>query len=328
VTLNLYLSKMNVKFESLSEFSSDGLSFEALAKSWESHWNAHLNGKTIRPSYRLSELNEIAGNECQPPVEPGQRIHLRFTGQQRCTICNRDVKKLFDGSCYPCLTTKAQTDRCVMNPVTCHMSKGTCREPLWGLTFCYQPHLVYLAFTDKFKVGITRLTQLPTRWADQGATVGLPVALVSSRHQAGIIENELRTLVADKSHWLKMLQNGNQTPSMETRTTVQIQIENHLKQIYQTSSPSDHRFFADAVDGTENSSQLVHLIQNKEWCQIQFPQLPELSESKIKFQSVNSEKCSEIEMNLNAIKGQYLIFGQQCVNMRRHEGQEIEWELL
>jgi hypothetical protein len=39
-----------------------------------------------------------------------------------------------------------------------------------------QPHIVYLAYTGDVKVGVTRETQVPTRWIDQGATFALPIA--------------------------------------------------------------------------------------------------------------------------------------------------------
>ena len=39
-----------------------------------------------------------------------------------------------------------------------------------------QPHTVYLAYTGDVKVGVTRNTQIPTRWIDQGATFALPIA--------------------------------------------------------------------------------------------------------------------------------------------------------
>ena len=32
-----------------------------------------------------------------------------------------------------------------------------------------QPHIVYLALPSEVKVGVTRKTQVPTRWIDQGA---------------------------------------------------------------------------------------------------------------------------------------------------------------
>jgi hypothetical protein len=36
-----------------------------------------------------------------------------------------------------------------------------------------QPHIVYLALSSEVKVGVTRKTQVPTRWIDQGAVQAL-----------------------------------------------------------------------------------------------------------------------------------------------------------
>ncbi len=59
---------------------------------------------------------------------------------------------------------------CIMKPETCHYEQGTCREPQWGEENCMVDHFVYLSNTSSLKVGITRHTQIPTRWIDQGAT--------------------------------------------------------------------------------------------------------------------------------------------------------------
>ncbi|MBX9703028.1 MAG: DUF2797 domain-containing protein, partial [Silvanigrellaceae bacterium] len=117
----------------------------------------------------------------------GQTLRLRHHGDFQCSCCARKVKKLFSSYCFPCLRTKAEADNCVMSPHLCHYQKGTCREPAWGDDFCYQAHYVYLSFTDKFKVGITRKTQIPYRWIDQGASAAMLLAEVTSRHQAGQI---------------------------------------------------------------------------------------------------------------------------------------------
>ena len=77
----------------------------------------------------------------------------------------------------------------MMKPETCHFAKGTCREPQWGEQHCMVPHYVYLANTSGVKVGITRHTQLPTRWIDQGATQALPIFKVNTRYQSGLVEN-------------------------------------------------------------------------------------------------------------------------------------------
>ena len=69
-----------------------------------------------------------------------------------------------------------------------------------------QPHIVYLAYTGDVKVGVTRATQVPTRWIDQGATFALPIARTENRYEAGMIEVELKKHLADKTNWRKMLQ--------------------------------------------------------------------------------------------------------------------------
>jgi hypothetical protein len=119
----------------------------------------------------------------------GKVIKLTFTGNIRCVHCNRTIKKSFNqGYCYPCFISLAQCDMCIMKPETCHYEAGTCREPSWGEEFCFKPHIVYLANSSGIKVGITRQTQIPTRWIDQGAVQALPIFKVQSRYMAGLIE--------------------------------------------------------------------------------------------------------------------------------------------
>ncbi|MGZ5056296.1 MAG: DUF2797 domain-containing protein, partial [Methylobacter sp.] len=102
----------------------------------------------------------------------GKSIKLVHTGKIFCVHCNRQTKKSFNqGYCYPCFVSLAQCDMCIMKPETCHYEGGTCREPSWGEEFCFQPHVVYLANSSSIKVGITRQTQIPTRWIDQGAVM-------------------------------------------------------------------------------------------------------------------------------------------------------------
>ncbi|HEY5141320.1 MAG TPA: DUF2797 domain-containing protein, partial [Methylococcales bacterium] len=138
----------------------------------------------------------------------GKPIKLTYTGHIFCVHCNRSIKKSFNqGYCYPCFIALAQCDMCIMKPETCHYEAGTCREPDWGLAFCFQPHIVYLANSSGIKVGITRKTQIPTRWLDQGAVQALPVFKVQSRYAAGLIEVAIAKHVSDKTSWQQMLKN-------------------------------------------------------------------------------------------------------------------------
>src|SRR5690606_32085347 len=70
-----------------------------------------------------------------------------------------------------------------------------------------KPHIVYLANSSNVKVGVTRKTQVPTRWIDQGAHEAIEIVEVPNRYLAGITEVALKDHVADKTNWRKMLKN-------------------------------------------------------------------------------------------------------------------------
>ena len=70
-----------------------------------------------------------------------------------------------------------------------------------------QPHIVYFAVSSGLKVGVTRDTQVPTRWIDQGAHQALPIVEVPNRYLAGITEVALKAYFNDKTNWRIMLQN-------------------------------------------------------------------------------------------------------------------------
>jgi hypothetical protein len=55
------------------------------------------------------------------------------------------------------------------------------------------------------KVGITRHSQIPTRWMDQGASQAQPIFRVSSRLQSGLVETAFKAHIADKTNWRAML---------------------------------------------------------------------------------------------------------------------------
>jgi len=65
-------------------------------------------------------------------------------------------------------------------------------------------HYVYLARSSAVKVGITRGTQIPTRWMDQGAVEALPIFRVSQRLYSGLLEVIFKQHVSDRTSWQKM----------------------------------------------------------------------------------------------------------------------------
>lgn len=234
----------------------------------------------------------------------GQKISLSFHGEINCHACNRLTKKSFSGGyCFPCSQNLAQCDLCIMRPETCHFAAGTCREPEWGEQFCMQDHIVYLANSSGIKVGITRISQVPTRWIDQGATQALPIFRVKTRLQSGLIEVILKKHVSDRTDWRKMLK-GDAEPLdlLEIRQTL---ITTCMAEITELQ----HQFGADVITALDNEKPV----------EIKYPvqQYPE------KVKSLNFDKTPDITGTLQGIKGQYLILDTGVLNMRKFTGYQV-----
>lgn len=227
----------------------------------------------------------------------GKTLILKFEGNIQCVHCQRKIKKSYNqGYCFPCAQTLARCDFCIVKPEKCHFHLGTCREPEWGKTHCFIPHIVYLANTSGLKVGITRETQIPTRWIDQGAVQALPICRVKNRYHSGLVEVAMKSMVADKTDWRKMLKGqGENIALFEKRDELFKNIE-----------------WPDAL--RDESS--VEILQNQSVVAIQYPVLsyPE------KVTAFNLEKTPEISGTLLGIKGQYLIFDKGVLNIRNLTG--------
>ena len=255
-------------------------------------------------------------------LETEKNISLNFSGELNCPVCGRSVKKFYNGSCYVCFKNKASQDMCVLSPHKCHYFEGTCREQEWGENFCFTPHYVYLSYTDKLKVGITRESQLPTRWVDQGATAGAVIAKVWSRQQAGKIEKELGQLFSDKSHWKRMLNSGNEKPTIEF-------MQENVKKAQDFLWGEGHNLLNEdlitqfSTQKTPEQSNPVEKIENPTVFFIQYP----IVEIPKKFTSTNFEKQEQIEGKLMGIKGQYLYIDDKVINIRRHEGYNVSASL-
>jgi len=144
----------------------------------------------------------LGGEEADLAGAIGATVRLVFSGEIHCRYCHRRTSKSFgQGYCYACFRRLARCDACIMAPEKCHYRQGTCREPDWASGHCLVPHVVYLANSSGLKVGITRLSELPTRWIDQGEVQGLPLYRVTERRLAGLIEALLR-------QWSRIARNG------------------------------------------------------------------------------------------------------------------------
>ena len=236
----------------------------------------------------------------------GHSIRLEYRGDIHCIHCGRRSKKSFSqGYCYPCFTKLPQCDTCIMSPEKCHFHHGTCRDPQWGEKYCFTDHFVYLANSSGVKVGITRGTQLPTRWIDQGATQGLPIFRVQTRYQAGLIEDCIREHIADKTSWQKMLKGNAETADLAAiRDDLLIKSESGLELLEQ-----------------EFGLQALQRLYNETTTEIHFPvtRFPE------KVKSFNLDKAPLAEGELQGIKGQYLILDTGVINIRKYTGYNIEF---
>ncbi len=227
----------------------------------------------------------------------GRKIEFSFNGQINCIKCGRLTNKSFhQGYCFRCFRTAPETEECVLRPELCRAHEGIARDMEFAKNHCLKDHYIYLALTSGLKVGVTRKTQIPTRWIDQGATEAIIIAQTPNRYLAGVIEVNLKKYFADKTNWRKMLQN---------ETVSGINLTKEKEKAFNKVNAELKEYF---------------LKQNK-ITSLVFPieRYPE------KISSINFEKTNKYSGVLIGIKGQYLIFDDNKVlNIRKHNGFYME----
>ncbi|SDH42432.1 DUF2797 domain-containing protein [Pseudomonas panipatensis] len=240
------------------------------------------------------------------PVNPllGKTLRLEYLGAIFCTHCGRKTKKSFSqGYCYPCFSKLAQCDSCIVSPEKCHFFEGSCREPEWGERFCMTDHVVYLANSSGVKVGITRASQVPTRWIDQGARQALPILRVAIRQQSGFVEDLLRSQVADRTNWRALLK-GEAEPLdlVAIREQLFDRCAEGLRDLQQ-------RF----------GLQAIQPLSDLEPIEIAYP----VQAYPAKIASFDLDKTPVVEGTLHGIKGQYLIFDTGVINIRKYTAYQL-----
>jgi len=251
-------------------------------------------------SYHL----ELGGQRLDLNEWLGQPIRIEYLQQIQCIHCGRETRKSFSqGYCYPCFSSLAQCDLCIMSPEKCHFHLGTCREPEWAQSHCMRPHIIYLANTSGVKIGITRENQIPTRWIDQGAIQALPILRVSKRYHAGLIEHAFKQHVSDRTNWRNMLKN--------------LVDEIDLYQMFEKIWPLvKAELDSDLVEDAEE------LAKPDEMTNLDYPAL----NYPLKVNSFNFDKQAQVEGKLEAIKGQYLILDNGVINIRKYGGYLVSLE--
>jgi hypothetical protein len=220
-----------------------------------------------------------------------KKISLEFVGYE-CLNCKSNETTFRQGFCKSCFFEQPQTADWIMRP---ELSKAHLdieeRDLHFEKKVQLQPHIVYLANSSNVKVGVTRKTQVPTRWIDQGAQEALEILEVPNRYLAGVAEVALKKFVSDKTNWREMLKGD---ASSEDLKSWRQKLSSHL--------PDEVK---------------PYFIANKEPFHLKFPvqQYPE------KPKSLNLAKIQNYSGILVGIKGQYLIFDDDTVfNVRSNEG--------
>lgn len=228
----------------------------------------------------------------------GKKIRFTHTGYQ-CVDCGKDEKIFRMGFCKKCFFESPFASETIIRP---ELSKAHLGMEERNLAveerIQLQPHIVYLAYTGDVKVGVTRETQCPTRWIDQGATFALPIAKTDNRYEAGMIEVALKEHLPDKTNWKKMLQDDFEDD---------VDLADFREKIKDYFPESFRNFYT--MEG--------------EMLRLDYPY--EKPETIV---SVSLEKQPHFEGVLRGIKGQYLSFeGGEVLNVRSHEGFVVDLEV-
>jgi hypothetical protein len=227
-----------------------------------------------------------------------KEISLSFVSYE-CLNCHSDKEIYRQGYCKSCFFDAPNAGDWIMRPElsTAHLDKED-RDLAYEKSVQLQPHIVYLANSGNVKVGVTRETQVPTRWIDQGAHEAIEIVAVPNRYLAGITEVALKKYVGDKTNWRKMLKNEIEEVSL-------VAWRKRLKEYIPEEAAS---YFI------ENST-----VTNLNFPVIKYPEKPK---------SLNLIKTPSYKGVLVGIKGQYLIFEDQTVfNVRSNEGLVVALEM-
>ena len=221
-----------------------------------------------------------------------KELSINFLGYQ-CLKCSKKKKIFRQGNCYDCFYSNPAVGDWIMKPElsTAHLGIED-RNLDYEKQVQLQPHVVYLALSSEVKVGVTRKTQVPTRWIDQGAEQALSIVEVPNRFLAGIAEVALKNHFADKTNWRKMLTNDIANTDLYD-----------AKKKLQHWLPDDVQLYFDMQDSK---------IQEMNYPVLVYPK---------KINSFSLEKQPHFSGKLVGIKGQYLIFEDGTVfNVRSSEG--------
>lgn len=246
-------------------------------------------GAIAKVNYRMW----LSGKEVPMAAHIGKPFGLHATGALSCVVCGRVVKKHYgQGMCFPCLRDAPEASECIIRPELCRGHLGEGRDPAWEAEHHAVPHVLYLSHTGGVKVGVTRASQVPVRWVDQGATAAVVVARTPHRALAGRMEVALKAHLKDRTDWRAMLRDT--PPDADALLAMRDRLSGWL--------PDELR---------------EHLVRDEEPMLITYP----VEDWPTKVTSVQLARTPLVEGTLVGIKGQYLIWSDgRVLNVRNHAG--------
>jgi hypothetical protein len=255
--------------------------------------DTELEGKTALYSLPLHDiLTPMDAVSFNPLI--GKVIRMEYKGYINSVLSGTKMNKSFaEGLTYQEFMESPMASPSIIRPELSRIHEGIAlRDYEWEMQHHMQPHTVYISLTNGFKVGVTRDTNIPYRWIDQGAIKAVRLANVPYRQLAGLIEVSLKPHIADKTHWQKMLKGIVENPMeiIDMRNKMADLVPDEFKQ---------------------------YLLDENEITEIDYP----VREYPLKVKSLKLDKEPIIARELMGIKGQYLIFTDGSVlNVRSHAG--------
>lgn len=236
-------------------------------------------------------MNELVGRE----------MAITFSGQIHCVVSGKQIKKAYgEGMAYDVWLKSPLAVESIIRPELSRIHEGIAlRDKDWEEEHHNKPHFVYLSRTSGIKVGVTRTSNVPSRWIDQGATEALVIAETPYRQLAGLIEVRLAKEISDKTNWRDMLMNRMGDPRQ-------------LSAVRESLFPLlDEAYHPYLLDG-ETPQHITYPV-------LEYPG---------KVNSLKLDSTASFSAKLMGIKGQYLIFaGGWVFNVRSHAGYRIRLEL-
>lgn len=227
-----------------------------------------------------------------------KKMKISFDHYQ-CLECGKEKEIFAMGYCKNCFFTSPYAGGWIVRPElsTAHLGKAD-RNLEIEAEMQLQPHIVYLANSGGIKVGVTRKSQTPTRWIDQGAEYAIQLAETENRYEAGLIEVALKQHLSDKTNYRKMLIGNAPFEDLSDK-------KNEIREFV----PKELQHF---------------ILEDNQTLHLQYPIL----KYPFKVNSVNLKKTPGFEGLLIGIKGQYLMFDNNLVfNVRSHEGFVVNIEV-